>query len=474
MSPDPTETLLRDALQSHRHDAGPGASFDPWLRVSRAHRQSRLRRRTAAAGALVSVAAMVTSLAGTQPWAGSGPEMLPSDESGAAKGLLRLDDGRSRGALGNDPALRRAVIKGLRKAEGSQSLLVLKQPDTVHVLWAGILGDRRVALTAAVLIDAERASRPTLSWLTGPAKDDSMHVVDQVWEGPAMAALPYSDGQGGQRLLAVVRRGAKVSAARTVISPDRGRIVRDWQPVQAKDGVVDLAVPNPLGRGPLILRAQVGSEKPEYVSSANTLSAAPELTPARLSSEEIAAAAKHARGPGLPPDRLLSLSRVVQFLRSDAAHTDPRVEWAGPVPAARGGGSLDVASAGLPGQGRILEIVRASADHDADWMHAVTLPAGALEAGWAGAWRLPTPTEEAATGQVVVWMFGRDFTSVEVTVNGKVRPSITDDGLGWLEIDPEDEVVVTGHRARNGNAEITLHAKDVEASTGGSLFGLGR
>jgi hypothetical protein len=479
MTTEPTEVLLRESLQAHVDDVGRTAA-DPWLRVSRAHRRSRLRRRTAAAGALVAAVAVTGSLVGTPPWAGLSHSSQPADPAPSSDrdlGLRRLDDGTPRGPLGNDSTLRKAVVEALLKAgSGNPNAPQLAQPDTVHLLWGGTLEGKRVALARAVQVfDPQQNPQndEVLVWLTGPADGGAMDLLSLDNVGPAIHALPYLDSGGERRLLAIVGRDATVTAARTVITPDAGKLYRSWSPVEVKDGVVDVPVPDSLGRGPVLLRAQYPSGADGYASSVNPFSPSTDsAAPNGLTVAARQALADQARGPGLTWQQTsTALDSAMIQLWSDAAHTDPRVEWAGTVPAARDGGSLVVASAGFPDQGRILSIQRSSKDQQDLWHYVAAVPAGTPSAaGSVWAERLtPTKTSDSdavpSDQQIVVWMFGTDTTSVSVTVNGKARRSTTQDGLGWLLVKSDDEVIVTGHRSFGGNVKLPLNPRDVEPVT---------
>ncbi len=499
MTTEATETLLRESLQAHVDDVGT-ITADPWLRVSRAHRRSRFRRRTAAVGALVAAAAVTGSLAGTQPWADQlrttqpANPTQPADPTPGGKrdlGWLQLDDGTPRGALGNDPALRQAVVKALLKAGLHSPNAPQLTQDTVHLLWGGELEGKRVALVRALhIFDPKNHPQRTevLLWLTGPTGGGAMKPLSINDEGPAIKALPYLDAQGGRRLLAVVGRDAQVAATRTTISAAEGELERAWSPVPVHDGVVDVPVPDPFGRGPLLLQAwpRSGSPGGGFASSA-TLSPSTGSDPVSgLTPAQLDTLVKQGRGPGLKRGRPHLASSAVESavtqLWSDAAHTSPRVEWSGTVPAARGGGSLVVASAGFPGQGRVLSIRRFSADQGDPWRYVGAVPADApFGADSAYAWRLSpyvASDEDRLTRNqhVIVWMFGPDTTSVTVDVNGKTRKSTTQDGLGWMLVDKGDQVAVTGRTTDTDATRLTaieLRPKDVEP-VGSDLPLLGR
>jgi hypothetical protein len=465
MTTEPTEALLRESLQAHVDDVG-SSTADPWLRVSRAHRRSRLRRRTAAVGALAAVAAVTGSLAGIQPWDDLAHNAQPAENDGSESGWVPLDDGVPRGALGSDPALIQAVLVDLQKYPPFPNSTRPKGPEAFHVLWGGVLEQRRLALVQ--LPDDE-----AMAWFVGPADGGSVSRLTLDNSGLPITALPYLGPDGERRLLAVVGRDATVTGTRTAISADRGRVQRHWSPVEVKDGVVDVPVPDALGQGPLLLRAQYPSGKDGYASSVNPFSPSTDsAAPNGLTVEARQAMAAQARGPGLAWHLTgEALDSAMIQLWSDAAHTDPRLEWAGTVPAERGGGSLVVASAGFPGQGRILTIRRDSPDQQDLWRYVGTVPAGTpSDPGSALALRLtPSKTSDDAAAardqQIVVWMFGSDTSSVSVKVNGKTRSSTTQDGLGWLLVKPDDQVSVTGHRSTGGDAQVRLDPKDVEPPT---------
>jgi hypothetical protein len=506
MTTESTEIYLRESLQAHVDDVSP-TTLDPWLRVSRAHRRSRFRRRTAAVGALAAVAAASGSLTGTPPWADqlrtqpAGPvptqpakpfPTQPANPVPAVEpdlGWLRLDDGSPRGALGNDPALRQAVVEALLRAgSGSSNAPQLAEPDTVHLLWGGELEGKRVALARAVQVfDPKRdpQSIEVLLWLTGPAGGGAMKLLSTDTDGPAIKALPYLDADGGRRLLAVVGRDAQAAATRTTISAADGELKRPWSPVPVQDGVVDVPVPDPLGRGPLLLETWVrpGGPGGGFASSVNPFSPSTNSGPrSGLTPAQADTLVEQGRGPGVERGYLAHSaveSAIVQFW-SDAAHTSPRVEWSGAVPAERGGGSLVVASAGFPDQGRVLVIQRTSADQGDLWRYVGTVPADApFGKGSAYSWRLSSSvTSDDAqlppNKHVVVWMFGSDTESVTVQVNGKTRASTTQDGLGWLLVDKGDQVTVTGNSTdgtRHGSG-IELRPQDaVPVASDWPLFG---
>ena len=465
MSPD-TESLLRDTLQAHQNDVRAGVGIDPWMRVSQAHRRSRQRRQACAIGALTIVAVLGAGLSGSLPGV-LNSRTVPADGGGSSnRGWLRLDDGTPRGSLGSDPALRLDVIRALQQHPPFPDAIAPKGPDDVHVLWGGVLEQRRVAL-------ARMPDDQAMAWFVGPAAGGSMSWQTLINSGPEINALPYLDRTGQRRLLAIVGRDATVTAARTVISADRGRVERKWSPVDVRDGVVDLPVSDPLGRGPLLLRAQYPSGGDGYTSSVNPFSPSTDsAAPNGLTVQARKELAAHARGPGLAWYLTnTTLDSAMIQLWSDAAHTDPRLEWAGTVPAARGGGSLVVASAGFPGQGRILSIERSSKDQGDLWHYVAAVPADVpSDPGSAWAARLtPSDTSDPASlapnQQVVVWMFGTDTTSVTVKVNGTTRSSTTQDGLGWLLVKPGDRVTVTGHRSTGGDADVQLGPGDVQPVT---------
>jgi hypothetical protein len=483
MTPNETETLLRETLLSHLDDVEPVA--DPWLRVSRAHRRSRTRRRTAAVGALASVATCAATLISTQPWQNRAADLQPAQNqapvvivdqpnvdtdpwgpgSAGGEGYLRLDDGRPRGALGSDPALRQDVIAALRNpGDNGIAGWKLTDPDRVRVLWADVRDGRRLALVLAVLDTEPPAgtAEPTvqpLIWVGEPAAGAKMKVMEEYNVASAIDGKLYAGADGKPRLLAVVRRGATVVGSRPTISTD-GQIRRDWQPIPVQDGVVDISLADLAGRGPLTLRAQVDTGSRAYFSTRQKSSLTGQdfgVAHDDISPEQAAAATRDARGPGISSESTnWALTGVVNRFGTDAAHTAPRVEWSGPAPTS-GTGTVIAVSAGLAGQGRMLQILRSGKDQQ--WFYERPVPAGNRPLSLA--WRVPAVDAKGkAAGQVAGWLLGPDVTSVTITVDGVARPGTLQDGLGWIMVQPKQEVVVIGHRATGGDLRFPLHPKD--------------
>jgi hypothetical protein len=474
MTQDQTESLLRDSLRAHLDDVANTVGGDPWQRVAVAHRRSRGRRRAAALAGLVAVTVIGGSLAVVQPWqstAGHAQPADPDDGSGDSDLGRQLLVGPSRGALGADSQLRQDVVTSLDNSSGGG--LRLAEPSTLKVLWADLRGGRRLALVDSIMTMAPTASSSAPlttevgTWLDGPARGGPMSVLSQGSLAQPISARIYLDANGAERAVAVVRHGATVAESRAVITSD-GRIQHLWRPVApVQDGVVDLPVTDLMTRGPITLSARVGTGRPVYLSTASP-DFSNDSQPTMLNTgTDIDAALNGARGPGAGRSAVVQrVETLIQEFSSNPAYITPHVEWAGTMPASRGGGSLIAVSAGLAGQGRLMEIVRQS-PAGRSWHHWVTLPLGEGpgQPGWARAWRLPSQQSSKRPAgpakQIVNWFFGTDFTSVEVTVDGIARPAITQDGMGWIEVTPGQDVTVTGHRSA-GVAQLVLHPDDVE------------
>jgi hypothetical protein len=477
MTPHESETLLREALMARVGDVDTTA--DPWLRVSRAHRRSQARRRVATVSGLAAAAvAVAVTLIGSPPWANRAepaPAQQPSvvivDQpdfgiepwgpgSDGIRGYLRLADGKPRGALGRDPDLRADVVAAVRNP-GDNGIpgWKLTDPSRLQVLWADVRDGRRLALAMAVLETEPPASttEPTvepLIWVGEPTAGAPMRIMEEYNVASGVVAKIYRGDDGQARVLAIVRRGATVVGSRPTITAD-GRIQQHaWQSLPVQDGVVDVPLPDPAGRGPLTLRATVGTGGGAYVSTRGTAPLSNDdfgLAMAGTTEAEVVAASRRARGPGVGSDwTIAALNTVIARFGTDFAHTAPRIEWAGPGAA---GESVTAVSAGLSGQGRLLQISMRT-NRLERWFFERPLPAS--DRPFSLGWRVPAVDATGkAAGQVAGWLLGPDVTSVTVTVDGVSRPGPLRDGLGWVSVQPKQKVIVTGHRA-TGDFQLPL------------------
>ena len=483
MTPNETEGLLRDALRAHRDDVDslpPGT--DPWLIVSRAHRRSRARHRTVTAGTLIALTAVGGGLAsGVHFWPAHTTD--PANNSQTTQDFTHLskpedwhalDDGKPRGALGQDSQLLQDVLNVLEQVNPITKPVT--QPDSVHVLWADVLNGRRYALVAGKFTNTYgKNAKPEeqIVWLSEQTAGGPLLAFESSTDAKAILPIEYDDGHGGKRVRAVVPRGSTVIQSRTGINVE-GYERAPLDPVSVHDGVVDVPLPDPLGAGPLNLQASfhktiVWTSTLQLGTEARGQSTSPELTAA-----ERLAATQGARGPGIPltdkeqlgHDRTsAAINSVINKFESDAAHTSPRVEWAGTTPAALGSGILTAVSGGLPDQGRLLEIRRETLNGRGNWQYVKLLPAGKLPD--AVVWR----TESSASPEeaVVGWLFGPGVTSVEVTVNGKARSVTTTDGLGWLSVERHATVTVTAHGLPGGTVTRVVRPQDSVPSSPSQL-----
>jgi hypothetical protein len=426
------ETELRGTLHTRAQDAMTPGGPDPWLRVHRAYRRERLRRRAVATGAMLAAAAVTAGIFATGPE----PEAAPSPaDDGIDTSWTTLDDGRPRGALGADPAVRIDAAEGLRTSPPDGSGWEFHDSSSLRVIYAAKVAGRRVALVR-VTFEAEAEGGPPetsdhLCWVGGPARGRMQRL--HCYNGGGVISDVAIDSPTSHHLVAVVPRGASAEASEASVGTD-GRVRRTWRAVPVKDGVVDVAATDPLTRGPALLRVRVGGGAPLYASSAGFLSEAWGMPPLGPSAADVTAALRGARGPGLAPDDLVdaraAVSAVMVRFRSDAAHLTPRVLWAGTLPAARGGGSIVVVTAGLPGQGRVLLARGSGPGGDIRWEWRTTIPADGPPP--ALGWRAPATDERGrSTGDVVGWLVGEGMTA---QVEGPAGEAATDDGLGWAAV----------------------------------------
>jgi hypothetical protein len=479
MTSSETELRLRLSLEAHAYDLG-GTEPDPWVRVTRAHRRSQLRRRRVAAVALAVLVVIGGGTAGAHRWAASSSQNPPPAEKsppGTDTGWLKLDDGRPRGSLGPDPQLRRDVLAALQSSPPTGPIGGrLADPDTVRVLWADVRGGRRLALVRAAIISAVPAGQvavPTEIWVGQPSAGASMTILSESTSGPAISTIRYTDATAGDRYLAVVRRDAQVMMKRTVIDPDGTLVHRVQGPLPVLAGVVDVPLDPQFILGQVTLTASAGGDTAATsiadlgTEGLGRTAPDPGLTPAQRTS-----AGHGARGPGIPPrlDQGIdvrpggidgAVGAVMYQFDSPFATLNPQVVWAGPVSAARGGGTVTAIAAGLPGQGRLLEITHWAPKGYRLWRYQTTVPAKSLPG--AAIWRVHTPWGVTKpTGEAVGWLVGPQATSVKVTVNGRVTPVTTQDGLGWITVPKDAEVTVTVNGLPGGRLVKVLHPADVE------------
>jgi hypothetical protein len=473
VSTDPTdrphgdvETLLRDTLGAEARAAVPYASWpqDPWPRVERAYRRGRARRRAGLAALLVAVVATGGVAAGLAADRQSPPQ--PADTDAPADSWQALDDGRPRGEPVTE-AMRADVVRALTAPGQPESSGVrVSDPRTLRFLWNGNLGGRRVALVRATLAPEGRWL-PTAAWVGQPAPGEPVQVLRQWSAGPAVASIPYDVGDGRMHLLAVVRRNATVSAGRAKVRAD-GTVERRWQqPLPVTDGVVDVPVGLSLDYAPLELRVQVPGRATQYTSVAEwdariaTGGVAFPVTDGDVTGA--AAAIRGIRDAGLRGDAQRALAELMDAMASDTAHTSPAVlgAWADGR-----GGSVVVAGAGYPGQGRLLSVRGFGGDDGLRWWYDTTVPHSPV----AGldrpvTWRVAPPSGDGAW-HVAGWLLpgAGGWSQPQVTVNGVPRQGEVTvlDGLGFITVGARDVVRVTATYGDGVVLDETLAPGDTE------------
>jgi hypothetical protein len=477
MNTNEIETVLRESLSTHAHDVTTGT--DPWVQVSRAYQRSRTRR-TVAVAAVVALG-LIVGLAQEPIRANLQQTVRPARPAGPVDGTsewLLNYTGPPRGPLGDDAGLRKDAMAAAATAV-TPLTIAAKDLQRLRVIWADVREGRRLALVVAPVASRTDPKLFMASmWMSGPADGGLLSPIFGARGARGLPSLVYGGRDGQAHVIFVVEPTATVDVGQTTIDVG-GTIHRTWSRVATIDsGVVDRPIVDPIHQGLFMIRSQVGEHEPLYsapvifnwtgLNDFDSLLAATALKPYSLRSAEVEKATSGARGPGgCVDDVQKALDELVHKFTSDAADTSPQVEWAGSVPTARGGGSVVAVSAGRPGQGRLLQLSRTTTSGAGTWAYDVTVPngLGPRNAGWKSAWRVSILDNESGeeTGQVVGWLFGPDVTHVKVTVDGKPRTTETQDGLGWIEVKPGDEVTVTGQH--ESGADAVLHPDQVEPVT---------
>jgi hypothetical protein len=470
VSPDrPTrdvETLLRETLAVDASTAVPYGSWpeDPWVRVERAHRQGRARRRAGVAALLVAVVAAAGGVAAGLDGDRRPPQ--PAHTDSPSDTWEALDDGRTRGEP-VDEAMSADVLRALAAPRKSERSFRLTDPSTLRFLWNGNLGGRRIALVGATLEDQYGARLPRASWVGQPAPGEPVQVLRQWGGGPAVATIPYRDGDGRMRLLAVVRRDATVWTSRATILGD-GPVERHWESVEgATDGDIDVDLGEGLTYAPLELRVDVPGRARQYTSVAEWgARIGTGGTAAAVTDEDVTRAAAGARGDLSPAGVRSDVKRALELLMdqmvSDPAHTNPAVigAWsAGP------GRAVVVVSAGYRAQGRLLSIRMLGGDGGFGWWYDTTVPLSPV----AGldqpvTWRVPLPFGDGSR-HVTGWLLpgAGGWSQPQVTVNGAPARDVTVlDGLGFVEVGAHDAVRVTATYGDGIVLDETLEPGDAE------------
>jgi len=315
----------------------------------------------------------------------------------------------------------------------------------VRFLWNGTRGGRRLSLVRALMRSPHDTTAERLAWVGQEAPGAPFRVLRQWDDGPAVATIPYRDGERGMRLLGVVRRGATVAVTRPIVRDD-GSVEEAWTTVPVRDGVVDAPMGEPLTYAPLELRVSVPGRATQYAGAGDWGAGAASGGTARpLTAADVAAASADARGdlsrPAIRADVRAAIEMLLSQLASDAAHVRPAVVWAGP---AGPGESLVAVTAGFSGQGRLLLVVSyGGAGSGLEWWYNTTLPVSPVNGlDRPVVWRVPEPFGDGSR-HVVGWLLPRGARDPQVSVpGGGLRSPWTGDGAGMLQVGALDLVRV--------------------------------
>jgi hypothetical protein len=465
---DDVETILRETLSADADAAVPWGvgGADPWPRVERAHRRDRARRLAGVAAAVVAVTAIGALAARPDE-----PPPAPAGEPRAEQWQY-LDDGRTRGEP-VDAATRADVARQLAtKCCGSSSYVFAGDPASLRFLWNGTLGGHRTALVRATVqspIDPAAGGggaqdvRSRISWVgeTAPGRWETFGQWDA---GPAVTELPYVAGDGERRMIAVVHRDATVEMSQALIRAD-GTVVRDWTPVTVRDGTVDVPVGDPRRYAPTDLRVTNPSGSVMYGSSGGWNPELVGVPEAEVTEADVTRATAATRGDpapaGVHEDVRTAVRSLLSRLGSDPENARPAVLWAG---ADEPGHAVVVATAGHPGQGRLLVVRGLGGDSGIDWEWRRTVPAAPVETP-AGpiAWRVAVPyAAPTPTGHVVGWLLPAGAGGVRVTVNGRPVAVGARDGLSLVEVEVGQTVRVRATLAGGESWDRTIAPGDVQ------------
>ena len=259
---DTLERELRRTLADHAL-ADPGAhrdATDPWDRVQRGLVTRRRRRAGAVAGSLALVVAVGGGLAVTQPWSGGATDRDVAEVAGDPRqgATWSLDDGEARGALAGDEDLRAGVEARLTSelaAAGDDPAVV---PGSTRLLYADDLHGTRLVVGVADAEGAGPTSQVAIRLVgAAGAPADRLDVQDGVGavDGLTWPVVGTVTGGDEPALVAVVPRGAEVSVSQAAVVEADGTVSREWEPAGVSDdGVVDVALDDPVGHGLAVLR----------------------------------------------------------------------------------------------------------------------------------------------------------------------------------------------------------------------------
>ena len=232
-----TETSLRDALTAEADALG--VPQDPWPGFTRRERAHRRRRRVRAGVAAVALAAAVGVQSGLVPLPGWAPGIAVAGRETA------LVNSPLRGSLAGDAAFLAGLRRAFTDVEDPDELWRITDRRRIRFLYAGDVGDRRLAL-ALVPLRFGFLTDEALIWYEGAAGADPATMVESGRSDAGETVMTYAqtDADRPGILVVVAPAGSTVGVSRGFRYTADGRVAHDPPVVrQPGTGLAEMVLP---------------------------------------------------------------------------------------------------------------------------------------------------------------------------------------------------------------------------------------
>ncbi len=433
------ERSLVDTLHA-RARTGPGET-DPWERFIHGERASRRRKRrrtaSAVAGALTVVALVQTNAVPVPSW-------TPSIQLNAPASPSLLLQYPTRGSLAADHEWLTGLRDQVDDISESEGVWRVGDRDRIRIVFAGDVGDERVALLVVPLrlglIEVQESM--VYTGLVGAPPDEMMQQenfghLPSVFARMVGGEGSIADASGAvtqpPTLLVVAPPGATAEYATTAQYGADGRVRRNWRPAPVVDGVVSQSIAEWTSVPELALRVRHDGrvhERHLYVAPSHPA----ETIPAAI----LAEATRDTRGE--EPDPVLLQRTIAEALTEAGLSVDGvdiRVPWSGRV---RGSAAHVVTI--QPEGGGVLAFW-----HGGRTDLRLLLPAKGAAARPL-AWRLYSGDGNDDRTRDVVVVAPKGSARVELVTDASARAVELDGtGAGLATLEPDDEATVRAYDA---------------------------